>query len=73
MSSKEPKTEKKEAWTGETVEVLTGEYEEGKPDKIENWVAKMGTREQKLRYLQTAERYWYDDASYGSEKRKNPA
>ena len=59
----------------EKVEVLGETYEKGKPEAGEmgRWRQKLGSREDKIKYLQTAERYWYSEEWYGSEKRKNPA
>jgi hypothetical protein len=59
----------------EKVEVLGPTYEPGHPEsKTEGrWRQKLGSRKEKLKYLQTAERYWYAKEGYGSEKRKNPA
>ncbi len=37
------------------------------------WRKKLSGREEKIKYLQTGERYWYSDDWFGSEKRKNPA
>jgi hypothetical protein len=37
------------------------------------WRQKLASREEKLKYLQTGERYWYSSDWYGSEKRKKPA
>ena len=54
-------------------EVLGETYEPGKPTEPYNWRKKMNTREQMLRYLQTAERYWFSKDWYGSEKRRTPA
>ena len=34
---------------------------------------KLASRGEQLKYLQTGERYWYNDDWFGSEKRKNPA
>ena len=67
--------EKKSAPGREEVEVLEDTFEEGKPEGEEpgKWRQKLGTREEKLKYLQTGERYWYGKEWYGSEKRKNPA
>ncbi len=50
-------------------------FEPGKPDNVElgRWRQKLASREEKLRYLQTAERYYYSKEGFGSEKRKNPA
>jgi hypothetical protein len=57
------------------VELLGETFEEGMPEDEElgKWRQKFGSREDKLKYLQSGERYWYSDNWYGSEKRKNPA
>jgi len=57
------------------VELLGATYEAGKPEgeDVGKWRQKLATREEKLKYLQSAERYWYGKDVYGSEKRKNPA
>ena len=60
-------------WTGESVEVLGPEYEQGRPQKILRWQDKLGDRKQRLAYLMTADRYWYAPEGFGSEKRKTPA
>lgn len=44
-----------------------------KPEKSHNWRKKLRTREEMLKYLQTAERYWFSQEWYGSESRKTPA
>ena len=71
----EYKVEKKSAPGREEVEVLGATFEEGKPEGEEQgkWRQKLGNREEKLKYLQTGERYWFGKEWYGSEKRKNPA
>ncbi len=71
----EYKIEKVKAPGREKVELLGATFEEGTPDgeELGRWRQKMDTREEKLRYLQTGERYWYSEDWYGSEKRKNPA
>jgi len=71
----EYKVEKKPAPGREEVEVLGATFEEGKPEGEDTgkWRHKLGSREEKLKYLQTAERYWYGKEWYGSEKRKTPA
>ncbi len=71
----EYKVEKKSAPGREEVEVLGATFEEGKPEGEEQgkWRQKLGNREEKLKYLQTGERYWFGKDWYGSEKRKNPA
>lgn len=66
-------SEKKKSWNGETVDVLTVEYEKGRPDAAQRWAKKLGTRKEMLAYLDTAERYWSGTEGFGSEKRKNPA
>ena len=67
--------EKKKAPGRGEVDVLGATFEEGKPEGEEmgKWRQKLGNRAEKLRYLETGERYWYGEEWYGSEKRKNPA
>jgi hypothetical protein len=57
------------------VNVLGETYEPGKPENEElgRWRQKLSDRVEKLKYLQTGERYFYGKDWYGSEKRKNPA
>ena len=71
----EYKIEEKSAPGRDKVEVLGETFEEGKPEGEEmgRWRQKLGSREEKLKYLQTAERYWYGKEWFGSEKRKTPA
>lgn len=71
----EYKVEKKSAPGRESVEVLGPTYEAGKPDdnKMGVWRQKLASRNEKLKYLETGERYWYGKDWYGSEKRKTPA
>ena len=71
----EYKVEKKSAPGREEVELLGDTFEKGEPKDPElgKWRQKLGTREDKLKYLRTGERYWYSDDWFGSEKRKNPA
>lgn len=71
----EYKVEKKKSPGRDEVEVLGETFEKGKPEGKEmgRWRQKMSTRDEKLRYLQTGERYWYGKDGFGSEKRKNPA
>ena len=71
----EYKIEKKNAPGWGEVEVLGATFEEGKPEgkELGRWRHKLGTREEKLKYLETGERYWYGEEWYGSEKRNNPA
>ena len=67
--------EKKSAPGRDEIEVLGATYEEGQPEGEEmgRWRQKLASREEKLKYLETGERYWYSEEWYGSEKRKNPA
>ena len=69
------KVEKKKAPGRDEVEVLGATFEKGKPkgEEMGRWRQKLGSREEKLKYLQTGERYWYSEEWFGSEKRKNPA
>ncbi len=71
----EYRVEKKSAPGREEVEVLGATFEEGKPEDRELgiWRQKIGSREEKLKYLETGERYWYGEEWHGSEKRKTPA
>ena len=71
----EYKVEEKSAPGRDKVEVLGATFEEGKPEDKElgKWRQKLGNREEKLKYLQTGERYWYGKEWFGSEKRKTPA
>jgi hypothetical protein len=57
------------------VELLGETFEEGMPEDADlgHWRQKLESREDKLKYLKTGERYWYSNEWYGSEKRKNPA
>lgn len=71
----EYKIEKKSAPGREEVEVLGATFEEGKPEgeELGKWRQKLVSRQEKLKYLQSGERYWYGKDWYGSEKRRNPA
>ena len=57
------------------VELLGETYESGSPDSkdLGLWRQKLESRQDKLNYLKSGERYWYSDDWYGSERRKNPA
>jgi hypothetical protein len=37
------------------------------------WRARLKNRDEKIRYLRNAERYWYSKEWYGSERRKTEA
>ncbi len=71
----EYKVEKKSAPGREAVEVLGATFEAGKPEgeDMGQWRQKLGSREDKIKYLETGERYWYGKEWFGSEKRKTPA
>lgn len=71
----EYKIEEKSAPGRDKIKVLGATYDEGKPEgeELGKWRQKLRDREEKLKYLQTGERYWYGKDWYGSEKRKNPA
>jgi hypothetical protein len=58
------------------VAVLGATYEPGKPEDKDRgkWRQKLESRQEKLRYLRSGERYWYSNEEwFGSEMRKNPA
>lgn len=69
------KIEKKQAPEWGEVDVLADTFEPGKPEgeAMGRWRQKLGTRADKLKYLENGERYWYAKEGYGSERRKNPA
>ena len=69
------KNQKKSAPEKDKVEVLGETYEKGKPEGEEmgRWRQKLASRTEKLKYLRTAERYWFGKDWFGSEKRKTPA
>ena len=69
------KIEKLKAPGRDEVEVLKETYEKGRPEGEEagKWRRKLDSREEKLKYLQNGERYFYGKDGYGSEKRKKPA
>ena len=71
----EYKVEEKSAPGRGKVEVLGATFDEGKPEGEEmgHWRQKLSSREEKLKYLENGERYWYGEDWFGSERRKNPA
>jgi hypothetical protein len=71
----EYKIKKTKAPGRDEVEVLGETFEEGKPEgeDLGKWRQKLASREEKLKYLQNGERYWFSEEWFGSEKRKNPA
>jgi hypothetical protein len=71
----EYKVEKKSASGWDQIDVLGETYEPGKPQGQEmgGWRQKLLSRDEKLKYLESGERYFYGKEWYGSEKRKKPA
>ncbi len=71
----EYKIEEKSAPGRDKVKVLGATFEKGKPggEVTGRWRQKLRNREEKLKYLETGERYWYGKEWFGSEKRKTPA
>ena len=71
----EYKIEKTKAPGRDEVELLGATFEKGKPEgeDMGRWRQKLGSREDKIKYLKNGERYFYGDEWFGSEKRKNPA
>ena len=69
------KVVKKKAPGRGEVEILAETYEKGMPEGEETgrWRQKLENREEKIKYLQNGERYWYSTDWFGSEKRKKPA
>jgi hypothetical protein len=55
--------------------VLGATYAPGTPDAQTEgqWRQKLTGRVEELRYLRSAERYWYSPEWFGSERRKKPA
>ncbi len=71
----EYKIEEKQAPGRGKVKVLGETYDSGMPEgeEVGKWRQKLESREDKLKYLENGERYWYGGEWYGSEKRKSPA
>ena len=71
----ENKVKPKSAPGQKEAKVLGATFEKGKPEGEEQgkWRQKLSNRDEKLKYLQTGERYWYGKDWFGSEKRKTPA
>ncbi len=71
----EDNVKEKKAPGRDKVKVLGETYEEGAPqgEDMGRWRQKLASREEKLKYLRNAERYWYSQDWYGSERRKTPA
>ncbi len=62
--------EDKEDLGEEKIKVLAENFDEGKLYTRYDWTAKLVTKEDKIKYLKTALRYWYSNEWYGSEKPK---
>lgn len=71
----ESDAKKKPVAGGSKGEILGETYEPGMPSgkTMGQWRQKLTSREEKLRYLESAERYFYGKEPFGSEKRKKPA
>lgn len=71
----EYKIEEKSAPGRDKVKVLGATFEKGKPEgeAAGSWRQKLRNRKERLKYLETGERYWFGKEWFGSEKRKNPA
>jgi hypothetical protein len=71
----EYKVERKSAPGWDQIDVLGETYEPGIPhgQEMGGWRQKLLNRSEKLRYLESGERYYYGKEWYGSEKRKKPA
>jgi len=69
------KIDKVKAPGRDQVELLGETFEKGQPEgeTAGKWRQKLDSREEKLKYLQNGERYFYGKDGYGSEKRKKPA
>jgi hypothetical protein len=69
------KVEEKSAPGRDGVEILGSTFEPGKSGGATEglWRQKLASRAEKLKYLETGERYYYSQDWYGSEKRKTPA
>jgi acetyl-CoA decarbonylase/synthase complex subunit delta len=63
----------KERFDGSSVKVLGSTFEPGTSEEREAWRSKLTGREDEVKYLKSALRYWYSDDWYGSERRKKPA
>jgi hypothetical protein len=65
----------KKDYRGKTVKMLDETYEPGIPEisgcgENTGWRTVFDTREDKIKYLKSGERYWYSKEWFGSEKRK---
>ncbi len=60
--------EEKEDFDRRKIDVSEETFDEGKTYTRYDWTAKLVTKEDKIKYLKTALRYWYSNEWYGSEK-----
>jgi len=73
------KYEEKERFDGQKVKILMPTYAEGADEDRYQWrknidYVNIGEEAKPImKYLKTAERYFYSNDWFGSEKRKNPA
>ncbi len=73
------KYEEKERFDGQKVKILMPTYAEGTDQDRYQWRTNINSvnigeaTRPAMRYLTTAERYFYSKEWFGSEKRKNPA
>ncbi len=73
------KYEEKERFDGQKVQILLPTYAAGTDEDQYQWrknidAVNVGEKSQPvMRYLTSAERYFYSKEWFGSEKRKNPA
>ncbi len=73
MAQEKEKQEERVDFEGKKVKIVGADYDPGTPTEPHLWRNKLKTREEMLKYLETAERYWFSKEWFGSEKRKNPA
>ena len=66
---------KKEAPGWGQVDVLGATYDAGRPEgeDVGKWRYKLRDRQERIKYLEAGERYWYSQEWFGSERRKTPA
>ena len=69
------KIKKKDTPARVKASVLGATYESGKPEgeSAGRWRHKLRNRQERLKYLESGERYWFSQEWFGSEKRNRPA
>ena len=65
----------KKDFSGKTVKILGESYDPGAPECVGcgedlGWRGKFKSKQDKIKYLKSAERYWYSKDWFGSEKSK---